>query len=41
MRATVSSLFLCVNTCRGYAIKDENLAFWPTPVGEALISGYV
>ncbi len=26
--------------CRGYAVKDEGLLFWPTRLGEALISGY-
>lgn len=26
--------------CRGYAEKDDAMAFWPTVLGEALITGY-
>jgi hypothetical protein len=26
--------------CRGYAEKDAAMAFWPTQLGEALITGY-
>lgn len=25
---------------RGYATKDANLTFWPTPLGEALVGAY-
>lgn len=25
---------------RGYATKDAQLLFWPTPLGEALVGGY-
>ena len=25
---------------RGYATKDQNLTFWPTPLGESLIAAY-
>lgn len=25
---------------RGYATKDTNLTFWPTPLGEGLVGGY-
>ena len=25
---------------RGYATKDDNLTFWPTPLGEGLVGGY-
>lgn len=25
---------------RGYATKDSNLTFWPTPLGEGLVGGY-
>ena len=25
---------------RGYATKDNNLLFWPSPLGEALVGAY-
>ncbi len=31
---------LCVWPHRGYAEKDAGMCFWPTKLGEALISGY-
>ena len=30
----------CVQLARGYATKDAQLLFWPSPLGEALVGAY-
>ena len=31
---------LCMQLVRGYATKDAQLLFWPSPLGEALVGAY-